>query len=136
MRKILILARESGLALEMKDVENVSFMPASCMSGSIENFYMEMEKQENHFRSLLEGAIASGSKLKFVATCEHGKATVGLKTIAPGHDLYHLYGKDNVVLFYTDRYNEQPLMVKGAGAGAEVTASGVFADILRAARSN
>ena len=95
-----------------------------------------MEKQEKHFRALLEEAIANGSKLKFVATCENGKASVGLKSILPGHDLYHLYGKDNVVLFYTDRYKEQPLVVKGAGAGAEVTASGVFADILRTARSN
>lgn len=136
MRKILILARESGLPLEMKDVENISFMPESCMQGSIDDFYKEMEKQEKHFLSLLEEANAKGSKLKFVATCENGKASVGLKSIVPGHDLYHLYGKDNVVLFYTDRYNEQPLVVKGAGAGAEVTASGVFADILRTARSN
>ncbi len=136
MRKILILARESGLPLEMKDVGNVSFMPESCMKGSIDDFYLEMEKQEHHFRGLLEKAIAAGSKLKFVATCENGKASVGLTSITPGHDLYHLYGKDNVVLFYTDRYKEQPLVVKGAGAGAEVTASGVFADILRASRSN
>ncbi len=136
MRKILILARESGLPLEMNDVENVSFMPESCMQGSIDNFYKEMEKYEQHFRGLLENAVSTGSKLKFVAACENGKASVGLRCIAPGHDLYHLYGKDNVVLFYTDRYKEQPLVVKGAGAGAEVTASGVFADILRAARSN
>ena len=63
-----------------------------------------------------------------------GHATVGLQQVAPGHDLYDLRGKDNVVLFYTDRYLDQPLVVKGAGAGAEVTASGVFADIIRAAR--
>ena len=63
-----------------------------------------------------------------------GVASVGLQHIDPNHDLYHLYGKDNVVLFYTDRYKEQPLVVKGAGAGAEVTASGVFADVIRAAR--
>ncbi|HEY2721226.1 MAG TPA: hypothetical protein VGI82_05855, partial [Chitinophagaceae bacterium] len=74
------------------------------------------------------------SKLKFVARYDKGKASVGLQHISPGQDLYHLYGKDNVVLFYTDRYKEQPLVVKGAGAGAEVTASGVFADIMRAAR--
>jgi aspartokinase/homoserine dehydrogenase 1 len=59
---------------------------------------------------------------------------VGLQGIEPGHDFYHLYGKDNIVLFYTDRYVDQPLVVKGAGAGAEVTASGVFADIIRAVR--
>jgi aspartokinase/homoserine dehydrogenase 1 len=72
--------------------------------------------------------------LNFVASFNDGKASVGLQHIPPQHDLYHLYGKDNVVLFYTDRYKEQPMVVKGAGAGAEVTASGVFADILRAAQ--
>ena len=135
MRKILILARESGLELEMQDVVNLSFMPESCMSGDIEHFYCEMEKSEEHFRNLLASAQSNNCKLKFVATCEDGKANVSLKQIPVGHDLYHLYGKDNVVLFYTDRYRDQPLVVKGAGAGAEVTASGVFADILRAARS-
>ena len=69
-----------------------------------------------------------------MASYENGKASVGLKQIDPANDLYHLYGKDNVVLFYTHRYVDQPLVVKGAGAGAEVTASGVFADIVRAAR--
>ncbi|WP_262915605.1 hypothetical protein [Niabella ginsengisoli] len=71
--------------------------------------------------------------MKFVATFNEGKASVGLQHINPENDLYHLYGKDNVVLFYTLRYPEQPLVVKGAGAGADVTASGVFADIVRAA---
>ena len=71
--------------------------------------------------------------MKFVARYEDGKASVGLQHIDPNHDFYHLYGKDNIVLFFTDRYPEQPLVVKGAGAGAEVTASGVFADIIRAA---
>lgn len=134
MRKILILARESGVPLEMSEVDNLSFMPEICMEGDIDHFYSEMERQETYFKKLLDEAVAAGAKLKFVATCENGKASVGLKKILPGHDLYHLYGKDNVVLFYTDRYREQPLVVKGAGAGAEVTASGVFADILRAAR--
>lgn len=76
-------------------------------------------------------AAEAGKKLKFVASYENGKAAVGLQHIDPQHDFYHLYGKDNVVLFYTDRYTEQPLVVKGAGAGADVTASGVFADIIR-----
>jgi aspartokinase/homoserine dehydrogenase 1 len=73
--------------------------------------------------------------LKFVAKYEDGKASVGLQHIEAQHDFYHLYGKDNIVLFYTDRYPEQPMVVKGAGAGAEVTASGVFADIIRTVRS-
>ena len=132
MRKIMILARESGEKIEMDDIANNSFMPESCMQGSVENFYAEMEKQEAHFKAIYEEAAAKGNKLKFVASYENGKAAVGLQHINPEHDFYHLYGKDNIVLFYTNRYPEQPLVVKGAGAGAEVTASGVFADIIRA----
>jgi bifunctional aspartokinase / homoserine dehydrogenase 1 len=134
MRKIMILARESGAQIEMEDISNNSFMPASCMEGSVENFYLEMEKHEAHFRKLYEDATNAGNKLKFVASYKNGKAAVGLQHINPQHDFYHLYGKDNIVLFYTDRYKDQPMVVKGAGAGAEVTASGVFADIIRAAR--
>ena len=131
-RKIMILARESGEVLEMEDIVNNSFMPASCMKGDVTNFYKEMEKHEAHFSALMKAASDEGKKLKFVASFEHGKATVGLQHIDPAHDFYHLYGKDNAVLFYTLRYAEQPLVIKGAGAGAEVTASGVFADIIRA----
>ncbi len=133
MRKIMILAREAGEKLEMEDISNVSFMPGSCMKGDVENFYSEMEKHEAHFSKLMSEAKDAGKKLKFVAKYENGKASVGLLHIDPQHDFYHLYGKDNAVLFYTDRYTEQPLVIKGAGAGAEVTASGVFADIIRAA---
>jgi len=93
-----------------------------------------MEKNEGHFRALLDKATAAGAKLKFVASFQDGKASVGLQHIDPAHDFFHLYGKDNIVLFYTDRYRDQPLVIKGAGAGAEVTASGVFADIIRAIR--
>lgn len=135
MRKILILAREAGEKLEMEAIQNNSFMPESCMQGSVEDFYSEMEKQEAHFKKLYEEAAAAGKKLKFVATYEKGKAFVGLKHIDPAHDFYHLYGKDNIVLFYTNRYINQPMVVKGAGAGAEVTASGVFADIIRTLRA-
>lgn len=136
MRKIMILAREAGEKMEMEDIENNTFMPESCMQGSVENFYAEMKKHEGHFKKLYEAAEKNKNKLKFVARFDNGKASVGLKHISPEQDLYHLYGKDNVVLFYTDRYKEQPLVVKGAGAGSEVTASGVFADIMRAARVN
>jgi aspartokinase/homoserine dehydrogenase 1 len=132
MRKIMILARESGEKIEMEDIANNSFMPESCMQGSVENFYAEMEKQEAHFKAMYDKAVAEGCKLKFVASYENGKAAVGLQHIDPAHNLYHLYGKDNIVLFYTNRYPEQPMVIKGAGAGAEVTASGVFADIIRA----
>ena len=132
MRKIMILARESGQKIELEDIANQSFMPPSCMEGSVEDFYAAMTREESHFKTLYQAAAKEGKKLKFVARYDDGKASVGLQHIGPDHDLYHLYGKDNVVLFYTDRYSEQPLVVKGAGAGAEVTASGVFADILRA----
>lgn len=134
MRKIMILAREAGERIEMDDIANLSFMPPSCMKGTVDDFYKEMAKEEAHFKKLFSEASAKGTKLKFVASYNEGKASVGLQHIDPKHDLYHLYGKDNVVLFYTDRYKDQPLVVKGAGAGADVTASGVFADIMRAAR--
>lgn len=131
MRKIMILARESGEKLEMEDIVNNSFLPESCMKGSVEDFYDAMIDEEPHFKQLFDAAEKEGKKLKFVARYDNGKASVGLQHIGSENNLYHLYGKDNVVLFYTDRYSEQPLVIKGAGAGAEVTASGVFADILR-----
>ncbi|MCY7310839.1 MAG: bifunctional aspartate kinase/homoserine dehydrogenase I [Chitinophagaceae bacterium] len=134
MRKILILAREAGETMDMEDIANNSFMPASCMQGSVADFYAAMAKEEAHFKKLLDKAKADGCILKFVASFDNGKASVGLQHIDPKHDLYHLYGKDNIVLFYTNRYKEQPMVVKGAGAGAEVTASGVFADIIRASK--
>jgi len=134
MRKIMILARESGKVIEMDDIANEYFLPMSCFEGSVEDFYKEMLAQETHFKNLYDAATAANCKLKFVASYENGKAKVGLQHIAPTSDFYHLYGKDNLVLFYSVRYPEQPLVVKGAGAGAEVTASGVFADLIRTAR--
>ena len=134
MRKILILAREAGEVIEMDHITNHSFMPAACMVGTVEDFYLSMEKNEAHFKKLYDEAAASGHKLKFVASFDKGISSVGLQHIHPQNDLYHLYGKDNVVLFYTNRYTDQPLIIKGAGAGAEVTASGVFADIIRASK--
>ena len=134
MRKILILAREAGEKLEMEDIANQSFLPESCMRGSVEDFYQEMLVQEPHFKKIYSAAAKEGKKLKFVARYEVGKASVGLQHIDHSHDFYHLYGKDNIILFFTHRYVDQPMVVKGAGAGAEVTASGVFADIIRAAR--
>jgi aspartokinase/homoserine dehydrogenase 1 len=131
MRKIMILARETGYPLEMIDIQCHPFLPESCMIGSVDDFYKEMEIHEAHFQALLKEAQAANSKLKFVATFQNGKASVGLAHIKPENEMYHLYGKDNIVLFFTERYKDQPLVIKGAGAGAEVTASGVFADILR-----
>ncbi|MEI8109920.1 MAG: bifunctional aspartate kinase/homoserine dehydrogenase I [Chitinophagia bacterium] len=134
MRKIMILAREAGQPLEMTDIDNTPFLPASCFKGSVDDFYREMEMQESHFQQLYQSAAANQCKLKFVATYKNGKAAVGLQHIPPDSDFYHLYGKDNLVLFYTERYPDLPMVIKGAGAGADVTASGVFADIIRVSR--
>lgn len=134
-RKILILAREAGYKMEMADIENTSFLPKSCLTGSVDDFYAEMAKHEAHFRGLLDDAVSQGLTLKYIASFDKGKAAVGLQSIGPDHNFANLSGKDNAVLFYTDRYSEQPLVIKGAGAGADVTAAGVFADIIRAARS-
>jgi aspartokinase/homoserine dehydrogenase 1 len=140
MRKILILARESGYILELDDIANHSFLPEKCMHGNVSDFYTSLEQEEQHFLNLYKDAEKAGKKLKFVATFTNhdvskGKvhAVVGLQHIEPSNNLYYLYGKDNIVLLYTDRYAVFPLVVKGAGAGAEVTASGVFADIMRTA---
>ncbi|SHH73530.1 aspartate kinase [Chryseobacterium oranimense] len=130
-RKILILAREAGYQLQFEDIENESFLPEVCLQGSVENFYEKLTEYEDHFKNLVNDAQNKGKILKYTAEFKDGKAKVGLQHVAPESDLYHLYGKDNIVIFKTLRYSEQPLVVKGAGAGAEVTASGVFADIIR-----
>lgn len=135
MRKIMILAREAGQTMEMEDISNNSFMPEACMQGTVDDFYKSMEAHEIYFKSIYDTAAAAGCKLKFVASYKNGKASVGLQHINPQHDFYHLYGKDNIILFYTDRYIEQPLVIKGAGAGAALTASGVFADIIRTSKA-
>ena len=132
MRKILILARESGYMINIEDIENHSFLPAESLSTkSNEDFYRSLEKHEAEFQELFADANKANSKLKYVAQFNNGKASVGLQKIPMSHDFYKLEGSDNVVLFFTDRYKEQPLVVKGAGAGADVTASGLFADIIR-----
>jgi aspartokinase/homoserine dehydrogenase 1 len=133
MRKILILARESGFAMELEDIENRSFLPEGARNASdIGAFLTALEAGEPHFRALWNAARKGGQRLKYVAEFNAGTASVGLEQIPEGHDFFNLRGSDNIVLFYTDRYPEQPLMIKGAGAGAEVTASGLFADIIRA----
>ena len=132
-RKIMILLRETGLTTQLDEIENKCFLPTECMQGTVEDFYTTMEKHEPHFKKLYEEAKAKKCILKFVATYENNKASVGLRHINPENNLYHLYGKDNIVLFYTNRYHEYPLVIKGAGAGAEVTAAGIFADIMRSA---
>jgi len=131
-RKILILARESGKQLELEDIENISFLPEESLAAkSIEDFKETLKTQATHFDKLSASAIANNCQLKYVAEYNNGKAKVSLKEIPSDHPFYNLKGSDNIVLFYTNRYPEQPLIVKGAGAGAAVTASGLFADIIR-----
>jgi len=131
-RKILILARESGMKIELDQIENVPFLPKECLDTPDNNsFFESLITHKDHFDRLLSKADAKGARLKYVAQLENGIAKVGLQEIPEGHDFYNLEGSDNIILFYTNRYINQPLIVKGAGAGAEVTASGIFADIIR-----
>jgi aspartokinase/homoserine dehydrogenase 1 len=131
-RKILILMRESGIRAELEDIENRSFLPEeSLQAETVSDFMESLKATAPHFENLRKKADQAGSKLKYVASFKDGKAQVGLQHIASDHPFYNLDGKDNIVLFYTDRYKEQPLIIKGAGAGAEVTASGIFGDIIR-----
>ena len=131
-RKILILIRESGYELEMEAIENNCFLPKECMeTTNNEDFFKSLIKHSNHFENLLAEAKAKECKIKFVASFNNGKASVGLQFIPKESPFYNLEGKDNIVEFYTDRYIDQPLIIKGAGAGAAVTASGIFADVIR-----
>lgn len=131
-RKILILARESGVIINLEDISNKSFLTQNNLSAnSVTDFYTSLVSDEAHFQNLFNEAKSKNSKLKYVAEFSDGKAKVGLKHIPINHPFYNLEGKDNIVMFFTERYKDQPLIVKGAGAGAEVTASGLFADIIR-----
>jgi aspartokinase/homoserine dehydrogenase 1 len=133
-RKILILARESGYQLDLDDISNNAFLPEeSLQTANNEDFYTSLIKNENHFQNIYKEANDKGCRLKYVAEFVNGKANVGLQHIASDHPFYNLEGSDNIVLFFTDRYPENPLLIKGAGAGAEVTASGIFADVIRIA---
>lgn len=131
-RKILILIRESGYKMDIDAIANESFMPAECLgTTSNEAFFESLNKHAAHFNAIYQEAVNKDSRLKYVAQFENGKASVGLQFIPKDHPFYNLEGKDNIVLFYTDRYVDQPLLIKGAGAGAAVTASGIFADVIR-----
>lgn len=131
-RKILILIRESGYKMEIDEITNESFMPAECLdTTNNEAFFESLQTHAAHFEAIYKEALSKDSRLKYVAQFENGKANVGLRFIPKDHPFYNLEGKDNIVLFFTDRYVDQPLLIKGAGAGAAVTASGIFADVIR-----
>ncbi len=135
-RKILILARESGTEMNLEDIENTSFLsPSGQKADSVDDFYKTLIKDETHYQNLFASAKANDCQLKYVAKFGDRKASVGLQEIHKGHPFYNLEGKDNIVMFYTERYPEQPMIIKGAGAGADVTASGLFADIIRIANN-
>src|SRR5690606_7020564 len=115
-RKILILARESGLGMNLEDISNTSFLSeAGLKSGSVEDFYQTLIDDEAHYQKLYGSAKAKGCQLKYVAQLNQGKASVGLQEIPSDHPFYNLKGKDNIVMFYTKRYPEQPMIIKGAG---------------------
>ena len=130
-RKILILAREIGLVLEPEDVTISPLLPKSCDDApTVEAFFDELRNCNSVFEEWVNAADAKGEKLRFVATLENSKVKIGLKSVGLNHPFYFLEGADNVISFTTKRYADRPLVIKGPGAGAEVTASGVFADIV------
>jgi bifunctional aspartokinase / homoserine dehydrogenase 1 len=130
-RKILILAREAGEKMEMEAIENVPFLLQEVMEGKADGFLDRLRNAESPMKEKYLAAKAAGKKLKYAAQLKNGEAQVGLMEVAQDHPFFNIAGKDNIVLIYTKRYVEQPLVIKGAGAGAEVTAMGVFADIIR-----
>ncbi|MCL7762394.1 bifunctional aspartate kinase/homoserine dehydrogenase I [Polaribacter sp. Z014] len=133
-RKILILARESGYKMELEDIAKNAFLPKESLNTTNnDDFYTSLTKNEAHFQNIFKEANDKDCRLKYVAEFVDGKANVGLQHIPSDHPFYNLEGSDNIVLFFTDRYPENPLIIKGAGAGADVTASGIFADVIRIA---
>lgn len=134
LRKILILARESGYPLEKEDVEVNTFLPESALNTkTLDDFWVEVEKLDVDFEKRRKALYAEGRRWRFVATLDGGKASIGLQEVDAQHPFFNLQGSDNILTLYTERYNAQPMVIKGAGAGAAVTASGVFADIISVA---
>ncbi len=135
-RKALILAREAGIPLELEQITRHPLLPEEALTWSLEDFLTKLPSLDRHFESLVqdarkrEGRLACGALID----CANGKVEVGLRTVSLEHPFASLKGSDNLVAFTTRRYASQPLVVKGPGAGAEVTAAGVFADIIRIAR--
>ena len=133
-RKILILVREAGIKMEFDDIEVKDILPKACFEvDTVEDFFELLKNDESTFQKMVKNAQSEGRKLRVIAKYEDGKATVELQAVDSTHPFYNLQGTDNTVALYTDRYVSQPMVIQGAGAGAGVTAAGVFADIVRIA---
>ena len=135
-RKALILARECGLSLEFANVAIEPILPAACFRAKdVEAFFTELAKSDAAFEKRRAEAAACGKSLRYVAVIEEGAAKLSLRAEAPGSPFRSLVDSDNIVVITTDRYSKLPMVIKGPGAGAQVTAGGVFADIVRIART-
>ena len=130
IRKIVILSREAGYRVETDDVDKQLFIPESLFTGTLDEFYTNIKAIEPEFEQRRKAAADKGCKLRFVAKLEDGMVGVGLQEVGQSHPFYALESSNNVILITTDRYKEYPMEIKGYGAGAEVTAAGVFADII------
>jgi len=130
-RKLLILARETGLALELKNISIENILPAACLRAkNVKDFLVQLEKNNDVFEKLRVKAESKNKVLRFIASLENGKASIRLREVDALHPFYNLSGSDNIISFTTERYHDRPLVVKGPGAGAEVTAAGVFAELI------
>jgi aspartokinase/homoserine dehydrogenase 1 len=133
-RKILILSREAGAKLEFNEVVSENFLPEDCRkAASVEEFFNILPRYDEYFENIRRKTESEGRRQRYVAVYENDTAKTGLRTVDQSHPFYQVEGNDNMVLFTTERYKVRPLIVKGAGAGAAVTAAGVFADIIRIA---
>jgi aspartokinase/homoserine dehydrogenase 1 len=130
-RKILILSREAGYPLEMDDITIQRFVPDSFFKGSLDDFWENIPQLDDEFEVKRKKLEEAGKKWRFVATYEDGKAEIGLKEVDSKHPFFDLEGSNNLVMYTTERYNEFPMLIKGYGAGASVTAAGVFADLIK-----
>ena len=130
IRKLVILAREAGYVLEQEDVEKNLFVPNEFFEGSLEDFWKNVPQLDAGFEERRQKLEAENKHWKFVAKLEDGKGSVSLQEVSRSHPFYGLEGSNNIVLLTTERYKEYPMMIQGYGAGASVTAAGVFADII------
>ncbi|HLP75200.1 MAG TPA: bifunctional aspartate kinase/homoserine dehydrogenase I [Bacteroidales bacterium] len=131
VRKIMILAREAGYQLEKEDVSVKKILPDDCFEGDLGNFFEKVKSLDGHFEKERLDLVKQNKKWRFFAMLENGKARVELIAVGPEHPSYNLEGSNNIVLLTTSRYKELPLVIKGYGAGADVTAGGIFADLMR-----